>query len=73
MHICNGGGSYTNRFHVALRITGMVPPIAPVTREPLRRVVRKHEYRRDVACGPTQTGGITEEILSKVLTWGNGF
>ena len=73
MHICNGGGSYTNRFHVALRITGMVPPIAPVTREPLRRVARKHEYRRDAACGPTQAGGITEETPSKVLTWGDGF
>ena len=72
MHICDGGGSYTNRFHVAL-FTGMVPLIAPVTREPLRRVVRKHEYRRDAACAPTQTGGITGEILSKVLTWGNGF
>ena len=73
MHICNGGGSYTNRFHVSLRITGMVPPIAPVTREPLRRVVRRHEYRRDAACGPTQTESMTEETPSNVLTWGNGF
>ena len=54
MDICNGGGSYRNRFHVALRVTGMVPPIAPMPRKPFRRVAGKTEYGRHAACGPIQ-------------------
>ena len=41
MHRCNEAGSYRNRFHLAVRITGMIPPLAPVTRDPLGRMVRK--------------------------------
>ena len=54
MDACNGGGTYRNRFYEALRVTGVVPPIAPMPKKPFRRVAGKNEYGRHTACAPIQ-------------------